>query len=187
MRRITLLAAAMALIAMACSGAETETFSPDPEEDLIAAMSAQAMEDPDRPYDDDAVSCISQGIVDEFGVDGLAELGVTAQYPELQGSSVFATPETARRAVDVGMSCIDMSAAITSFLPKDVGLLEESVQCLAEQMQNDQFSDLFASLVVAGGDPADIFTSPAAQLPIAALFLRCLSAEEMFGIADLLN
>jgi hypothetical protein len=61
------------------------------------------------------------------------------------------------------------------------------VQCLAEQMQNDQFSDLFAGLVVAGGDPADIFTSPTAQLPIAALFLRCLSAEEMLGIADLLN
>ena len=46
------------------------------------------------------------------------------------------------------MSCIDMSAAITSFLPKDVGLLEESVQCLAEQMQNDQFRDLFAGLAV---------------------------------------
>jgi hypothetical protein len=187
MRRITILAAAAALVFIACSGeTETETFASTPQADLVEAITANALANPDRPFDDEAAACIAQGIVDEFGVDGLAELGVTPETPDLQGGRVFAIPD-ARRAVDVGMACIDVSAAIVSFLPAEVSLLEDTVQCVAGQFQTDTFRDLFADLLVAGAEPADILSSAEAQVPIAALLFRCLSADEILRIGDLLN
>lgn len=186
MRRITFLAMPLALVAVACSNGETETFSSDPQEDLVQAITAEAMERPDRPIDDEATACVVQEIVDEFGVDGLAELGVTPETPDLEGGRVFATPDAGRRVVDAGMACIDVSEAIVSFLPKDVDLLDDTVECVANQLQTDTFRDLFADLVVSGAQPEDILSSPGAQLPIASLLLLCVSPEEILKLGDLL-
>lgn len=187
MRRIIFLAATAALVAIACSGeTETETFASSPQEDLVEAITTNALANPDRRFDDETAACIAEGVVDEFGVDGLAELGVTPESPDLRGGRVFALPD-ARRAVDVGMTCIDVSEAIVSFLPAGVSLLEDTVQCVADQFQTDTFRDLFANLLVAGGDPADILSSAEAEVPIAALLFRCLSADEILRIGDLLN
>ncbi len=104
MRTIAILAVA-ALIGTACSGdTETETFASNPtetvasdaEQDLVEAITGNAQANPDRRFDDEAVACIAQQIVDEFGVDGLAELGVTLENPDLEGGSVFATPDAYR-------------------------------------------------------------------------------------------
>jgi len=84
---------------------------------LIAVVAAlgKALENPDRNFDDEAAACLARSIVDEFGVDGLAGLGVTADNPDLRGGSVFGTPDNGRRVVDLGMECIDVSEAIVSF------------------------------------------------------------------------
>lgn len=196
MRRIAFLAMALALPAVGCSGeVETETFASvqtettasDAAADLVEAITAAVIANPDRRLDDGAAACISHEIVDEFGVDGLAELGVTAESPDLAGGSVFATAEAGRRVVDIGMQCIDVPAAIGSFLPAGVSLLDGTVECVADQLQTDTFRDLFADLVVAGDEPADILSSAAAQLPVAALLVSCLSAEEILELGDLLN
>jgi hypothetical protein len=187
MRRITFIALALPLIAVACSGnGETETFSSDPQEELVDAITASNMPNPDRRLDEQTAACVFQGIVDEFGVDGLAELGVTADNPDLEGGRVFATPDAGRRVVDAAMACIDVSAAIVSFLPKGVELLDDTVQCVADQLQTDTFRDLFADLVASGAPPEDILTSAGAQLPIASLLLRCVSPEEILELGDLL-
>ena len=195
MRAIAILAAA-ALIGTACSGqTETETFASnstetaasDAEQDLVEAITGNVLANPDRRFHDGAVACIAQQIVDEFGVDGLAELGVTLDDPDLEGGSVFATPDAGRRVVDIGMQCIDVPAAIVSFLPTDTNLLEETVECLADQLQTDAFRDLFADLVVAGDDPADILDQAAAQLPIASLLVSCLTPAQILEFGDLLN
>ena len=195
MRTISILAVA-ALIGAACSGtAETETFASSPtetvasgaEQDLVEAITDNAIADPDRRFDDAAAACIAQQIVDEFGVDGLAELGVTPEDPDLGAGSVFATPDASRQVVDIAMQCIDVPAAIVSFLPTDVILLDETVDCLADQLQTDAFRDLFADLIVVGDDPADILDYSAAQLPIAALLVSCLTPEQILEFGDLLN
>mgnify|MGYP001827457022 CR=1 FL=1 len=195
MRTIAILAAA-ALVATACSGqTETETFASNPtatvasdaEDDLVEAITGNALANPDRRFDDGAIACIAQRIVDEFGVDELAELGVTLENPDLEGGSVFATPEAGRRVVDIGMDCIDVRAALVSFLPTDVSLLEETVECVADQLQTDTFRDLFADLVVAGADPADIVDHAAAQLPITSLLVSCLTPAQILEFGDLLN
>jgi hypothetical protein len=186
MRRITLLAAAAALVVTGCNG-ETETFSSDPKEDLVAAITSNASANPDRPLDDEDAACIIQEIVDDFGVEGLAELGVTAENPDLQGGRVFATPDAARRVVDSGMACIDMAEAFNAFLPDEVTLLDDTVECVVDRLQSDTFRDLFAGLFVEGAEPADIMEMAAAQLPIGSLFVSCLSADEILRLGDILN
>lgn len=195
LRTIAILAAA-ALIGTACSGqTETETFASNPaenvasdtEQDLVEAITGNVLANPDRRFDDGAAACIAQEIVDQFGVDGLAELGVTLENPDLEGGSVFATPDAGRRVVDIGMQCIDLPAAIVPFVPTDASLLDETVECVADQLQTDAFRDLFADLVIAGAEPADILSDPAAQLPIASLLVSCLTPEQILEFRDLLN
>jgi len=85
------------------------------------------------------------------------------------------------------MACVDLPAAINTFLPTGVDLLEETVQCVAEQFQSETFRDLFAGLLAEGGEPADILSYPDAQFSIGALFLRCLSPDEILRMGELLN
>ncbi|MDJ0924984.1 MAG: hypothetical protein QNJ77_10515 [Acidimicrobiia bacterium] len=186
MRRVALLVVVAALVAAACSGEkETETFGTTPEDGLVDAMSTDLSTN--SAFDDEVADCIGRGLVDEFGADGLAELGVTPEDPDLQGGMVFGDPGAARPAVDVLMGCIDIPDAIVTNLLPDMNLLEDSVQCLADQLQSDVFRDLFAELIEGGVQPLDILTHPDAQLSIGTLFLTCLSVEEMLRITDLLN
>ena len=75
MRRVTLLAVLAAFVAVACNGEpETETFGSVPETDLVDAISDNVSDDPDRRFDNVTTDCLIQGIVDEFGEDGLADL-----------------------------------------------------------------------------------------------------------------
>lgn len=196
MRRILFFATAVALVVVACGGeAETETFASTPTEtvasgsqnDLIEAITANALANPDRRIDDDAVACVARGVVDDFGEDGLAALGVTAESPDLAGGGVFATPDAARRVVDIGMQCIDIPGAIAAFLPEGVNLLDNTVGCVADQLRTETFRDLFAELVVVGAEPADILGDADAQIPIATLLASCLSPEEILQLGDLLN
>ena len=194
MRRVILLAVAAALIAAACSGdVATETFSTPadigdstPDTDLADAIRGNAAANPDRRFDDETTECLIVGLVEEFGEDGLAELGVTPDNPDLRDGAVFAAPESARRAVDVGMECVDVADALVSYLPPDISLLEDSITCVAEQFQTDTFRDLFAELIASGGEPADLFSYGAAQISIGTLLLTCLSPEELLRVNELL-
>jgi hypothetical protein len=187
MRRVILVLVVTGLLSPACGGdPETETFAFTPEPDLSDAIRNNTSADPDNRFSDGETDCLVDGIIDEFGEDELAELGVTADNPDLEGGAVFTTPETARRAVDVAMECIDMGDAITSYLPTDTSLLESSVDCVADQLQTEPFRDLFAEVIAAGGEPTDILSDGGAQLSIGALLLTCLSPEELLRINELL-
>lgn len=187
MRRVILVLVVAGLLSPACGGdPETETFASTPEPDLSEAIRSNTATDPDNQFSDEETDCIVDGIVDEFGEDGLAELGVTPDNPDLEGGAVFTTPETARRAVDVAMECIDIANTITANLPADTNLLESSVDCVADQLQTDPFRDLFAEVIAAGGEPTDILSDGGAQLSIGALLLTCLSPEELLRVNELL-
>jgi hypothetical protein len=183
-----MVASVVALSLAACSNdPETETFASPTEEGLVQAIAESNSATLDGRFGEGSTDCISQGIVDEFGLDGLAELGVTEETPDLQGGSVFAAPEAARQVVDVTMECVDLGARLVSSLPKDVSLLNESVECVVDQLESETFRNLFADLVAAGGEPADIMTQAAAQLPMASLLLTCLSPEEFLQVGDFLD
>jgi len=186
MRRFTLIAVVAALVVASCGG-EASTSDPEPDDELAEAITGKALENPDRNFDDEAAACLARSIVDEFGVDGLAGLGVTADNPDLMGGSVFGTPDNGRRVVDLGMECIDVSEAIVSFLPHGVTLLEESVECVADGLQTDTFRDLLAAIVIAGAEPSDILDNAAAQVPMGILLFSCLDAGEILRIGDLLD
>jgi hypothetical protein len=188
MRRITLLVLVAALVATACnSGDELAESATSPEEELVAAIADAAVANPDLNFDDETAACVSRGIVDEFGIDELAELGVTQDNPGLEGGKSLGTPENGRRAVDVGMQCISLSEAIISFLPAGLSLLEDSVNCLAAGLGADNFRNILAAIIVAGGEPADILDNAATQIPLGLLLLGCLSPEEYLKIGELLN
>ena len=187
MRRAILVAVVTVLLAPACSGeVETETFGSVPEPDLVDAIRANAASDPDRRFDDATTDCLIQGIVDEFGEDGLAELGVTPENPDLDAGVFVARPDAARRAVNVGMECIDIAGAIGSNLPIGIELLEDSVDCVAGQLETEAFRGFFAELLAAGAEPADILDYADAQLSIGALLLTCLNPEELLDVNELL-
>ncbi|MDJ0924516.1 MAG: hypothetical protein QNJ77_08145 [Acidimicrobiia bacterium] len=187
MRRIVIVAFVVALSAIACSTAGTETFAVTSEEGLVQAIADSNSDTLVSRFGEGSTACISQGIVDEFGIEGLAELGVTEETPDLQGGSVFFAPEAARQVVDVTIECIDLAAQLVSSLPKNVTLLNESLECVVDQLESETFRNLFADLVAAGGEPADIVTQVAAQLPMATLLLTCLSPEEILRVGDFLD
>lgn len=188
MRRVVIVASVVALTVVACSNEPgTETFASPTEEDLAEAITNSNSATLDSRFGDGSAACISQGIVDALGMEGLAELGVTEETPDLQGGRVFFAPEAARQVVDVTIDCIDMGAELVSSLPKDVSLLDESVECVVDQLESETFRNLFADLVVAGGDPTDIFTQAAAQLPVATLLITCLTPDEFLRVSGLLD
>jgi hypothetical protein len=188
MRRITLLVVVVALVVTACdSGDDAADSAPDPEEELVEALTASAVANPNLDLDDETAACVTRGIVDEFGVDELAELGVTADTPDLGGGKALETPENGRRVVDVGMQCISLPEAIISFLPAGLDLLEDSVNCLAAGLEADNFRNILAAIIVAGGQPADILDNATTQIPLGLLVLGCLSPEEYLKIGEFLN
>ena len=187
MRRIVMVASVLALSVVACSSEpETETFASTPAEDLVQAITDSNSSTLDSRFGDGTGACISQGIVDTFGVERLADLGVTEESPDLQSGTVFSTPEAARQVVDVTMDCMDLAAQLAASLPTDVSLLDESLECIADELESETFRNLFAQLVVEGGEPADIVNQAGAELPIASL-VTCLSPVELLQFGDLLT
>jgi hypothetical protein len=186
-RRIVIIVSVVAVSLVACSTAGTETFASTSEEDLAQAITDRNTDALDSRFGEGSTPCIARGIVDEFGVEGLEELGVTEETPDLEGGRVFSAPEAARQVVDITIDCVDLAAELVASLPEDASLLTESVECIVEQLESESFRNLFADLVSAGGEPADIVTQAAAQLPLATLLITCLSPDELLRFGDLLD
>ena len=185
MRSITRLAVVVALVVAACDGGGG-LVQPDPRQELVDGINAQILANPDRSYDDAAARCLGEGIVDEFGVEGLAELGVTPDDPDLRGGGVFATQRNGRRVIDVGMECISVTDAIASFLPAGISLLDSSIRCVAEELQGETFRDLFAAIIVTGEAPTSVLDDSEARIPLGGLIAACLTGEEIANVGDLL-
>lgn len=183
MRRLVLWLMALCLVASGCGGDDNDESSD--EQVLAAAISDQGNSNPDVPLDSGTTSCLAEGVVAEFGVDELAELGVTPADPNLDLGQVFATRQQAERAFAVAINCLEFDQEMMAFLPDGLEIAEESVSCLADGLSSDTFRDLYVSLVLGDDKTSRIIDDPAGQLSIGQLLAQCLGADELLQLAQL--
>jgi len=183
MRRSVLLLAALALVASGCGGGEDDESSN--EQVLVAAISQQGAANPDNPLDRATTTCLAEGVVSEFGVDELAELGVNSDNPNLDLGRVFVTRQQAERAFDMAFDCLEFDQEMLEFLPEGLEIAEQSISCLAGGLNSDTFRDLFVSVVLDNDGDARVIDSPAGRLSIGLLLAECLNADELSQVTQL--
>lgn len=181
MRRLILVLLTLTLVATGCGGGDNDESS----DELAAAISQQGVDNPDNPLDGETTTCLAEGVVAEFGVEELAELGVTADDPSLDLGRVFVTRQQAERAFDMAVDCLEFDQEMLGFLPEGLEIAEESVSCLAAGLTSDTFRELYVSLVLGGDDDARIIDDPAGQLSIGQLLAECLGAAELLQLGQL--
>jgi hypothetical protein len=177
MRVFVLLVLGLVLVAGACGSGDNEDSSD--ERALAAAISEHGAANPDLPLGRDTTTCLAEGLVAEFGVAQLEDLGVTADRPSIDLGRVFTTPEQAERAFDMAMDCLEFDREMLEFLPETLEIAEESVRCLADGLDSDVFRDLYVSFAMGGEESSRIIDDPAGQASIGRLLVQCLDADEL--------
>ena len=177
MRRFVLLLAGLALVTSSCGSGDNDSASG--EQALAEAISEQGAANPDNPLNRDTTTCLADGLVEEFGVAELEELGVTADNPSVDLGRVFATSQQAERAFDMAMDCLEFDREMLAFLPEALEIAEESANCLADGLNSEVFRDLYVSFVLDGDESSRIIDDPAGQASIGRLLVECLNAAAL--------
>ncbi|MEE8332134.1 MAG: hypothetical protein V3R84_10225, partial [Acidimicrobiia bacterium] len=113
MTRFTTLLAVLALVAFACgdSGEGSGGGFSAGEQALSDAIRDSILEDPDpdTPFGTEEATCVGDGVVNAFGVQGLLEFGITIENPDPGDSFDGATDEQIDKMIDVTLDCVDFA------------------------------------------------------------------------------
>lgn len=183
MQRTAALLITSTLIAAACGGGQSDEASG--EEALAAAIRDQALVNPDNPLDRETTTCLADGVVAEFGVEKLAELGVTVENPNVDLGRIFSTRDQAERTFNLAFDCIEFDSSLLSFLPEGLEIANDSLRCLGDGLNTDTFRDFYVSFVLGENNNDRVIDDPAAQVSIGQLVLGCLNAEELLRFTQL--
>ena len=183
MSRFTALVAVLALLAFACGdtgGGGGEGFSAD-EQALSDAIRDAILEDPDpdSPFGTEEATCVGDGAIKEFGLEGLLELGITVDNADPGDAFDGATDEQVEKVVDVTLGCVDFTKAFVDAAAGDIS--QESAECLGDGLED---GGLLRPLVKAGftDEEFDITDDPESAAAFFELILGCLSAEELVSL-----
>lgn len=185
MTRFTTLLAVLALVAFACgdSGNGGSGGFSAGEQALSDAIRDSILEDPDpdTPFGTEEATCVGDGAVNAFGVEGLLELGITTANPDPGDAFDGATDEQVDKVIDVTLGCVDFAAAFVEAAAGDIS--QESAQCLGDGLEEE---GLLRPLVKAGftDEEFDITDDPDSGAKFFELIVGCLSAEELVSLSD---
>ncbi len=185
MTRISTLLAVLALVAFACgdSGEGSGSGFSAGEQVLSDAIRDSILEDPDpdTPFGTEEATCVGDGAVNAFGVEGLLELGITTENPDPGDAFDGATDEQVDKVIDVTLDCVDFAAAFVDAAAGDIS--QESAQCLGDGLEEE---GLLRPLVKAGfqDEEFDITDDPESGAKFFELIVDCLSAEELVSLSE---
>ena len=181
MRRIAAVVAVLAIIAVACGDSGGGSGFSNAEQALSDAIRDSILEDPDpdSPFGEAEATCVGDNAVREFGVDGLLELGITVDNADPGDAFDGATDEQVDGVIDVTLECVDFADVFVEAAAGDIS--QESAQCLGDGLERE---NLIRPLVRAGFDDSEFGDDPDTAQAFFALFVDCLSAEELAGLAD---
>ncbi len=180
-RRLFLLAIVMALVAAACSSADSGggSVSLDATDQKLADAIARTIQDdtdPSGAFGSEAATCFGNSIVAEIGTSRLAELGLDLDAVEAgtSPSDVELSDGDIDAMVSVMTKCIDFRSVFVQEF-KDSGISDEGVTCIA-----DGLDDNFIESMARGGLTNDSFEDdPAIADKMLSLVMGCLSVDDL--------
>jgi hypothetical protein len=184
MKRVVIVMLAAVLLVAGCgddgglAGEEQELV------DAIVDMSMQDA-DPTNPFSEaEAARCYAEMLVSEFGVERLAELGVTPDTIPEDSEAMFAlmTDEEVQVLVDVGLECIDFESLMVDQMIAS-GLSQESAECYVAELAK---TDAFERLMSGSMEQGEAYR-PEQDPELLPLMMEaasgCLTAEEMASLS----
>ena len=108
---------------------------------LAQAIAADIREDEEMPLSEEDAQCIGAGIVDGVGEDRLAELGITTESLEAEGSIELSefdlTDDEVDAVVDTFQECTDVRALLAEALSADGTMSAEDAECVVGELPDD--------------------------------------------------
>lgn len=140
--------------------------------------------DPSNPFADrTSALCFTETVVAEIGLDALVEAGLTVENFDDPNFELLDEDHLDAFA-DAALGCVDLSAVFTEPF-EQAGIGSESIQCLADEMEQ---SGLLKTAFIAGmsGDESlDPSSNPETMEQLLAIMLDCFSAEDLLKLGDL--
>ena len=163
----------------------TDDTAPLSEEEFADALVQViiADESPENPLQDpDDAQCMVDGLMDEFGMDRLVELGITPDAEDvldLTQTGADMTDEEREAFLDIYFSCVDAVASMAGILTQ-TGFPPEDAECLANTLGED-----FVRLIVGAelsGEAFDPLADPAAAAGFETVVAACVSDPAQFMV-----
>ncbi len=180
MKRLIYLVLAVMLVAVACGDDAEDEFA----DDLVTAILAdESLENPLQDPDD--AQCMVDGLMDEYGMDRLTELGVTPDAEDLMDLTTTGagmTDDERDTFTGVYLSCLDAVAFMGEMLA-DGGFPEADAQCMATTLGED-----FVGMTVSAqlsGETFNPLDDPEAAAGFQQVVATCVSDPAQF-MADVM-
>ena len=123
-------------------------------DDYVVELADEMEADPEFPLDREQATCFAETIVDEIGVDALEEAGV--EPADLaSGGEDRATRELIeehRDEIATGLAGCDLSAALGPMLESELGASAESLACVLDSIDEEEFADLLVGAALGEED-----------------------------------
>jgi len=182
MRRIIGLVASLVLVVTACGDDSGNALSDD-EQAVADAVVEFILADEDfstRPLSEDEGRCLAESTVQRIGVEGLAEIGITADSVPDDNPFEGASGDKVDAFLDAYFDCLDLAELFASELAADGTLSEDSVGCLADELsEGDLLREMLRSSIVGEefDDDAELMRG------FLEIMVACLSPEELVDLA----
>ncbi len=178
-KRIVLLVAVVALVAAACSSADSgggDSLS-GADAELADAITQAMMEDadPTSPFGEEEAACFGTSIVSEMGSARLIELGLDIDAVEsgTSPSDVDLTEADIDAMVKVMTTCVDFREVVVQEFD-GIGISDEGIACIKDGMSDDLMSEM--ARAAFDDEAAD---NSAATDEMFGVIMGCLSTEDL--------
>ena len=133
-----------------------------------------------RPLTEDEARCLAETTVRQIGVEGLAEIGVTADSVPEENPFEGASDDKVDAFVEAYFECLDVAEIFAAEFEEQGALSPDSVSCLAEELGRGDLLRGMLRSSIAGGEFGD---DPELLAQFIDLLVECLSAEEFAELA----
>jgi len=160
------------------TGSESEGDLSDEERAYVDAAVDGYDAERDAPMTEDDARCMATSMVQGIGVDRLEEMGITPESFSEDGDlpEGALTEADAEAMVSEIAGCIDLQELFLAGFTEDESLSPETVECLADQFDEDLVTRLMVVLLSQGEDALSEGSGPGAELMEA--YLACPGALE---------
>jgi hypothetical protein len=133
-----------------------------------------------RPITTTEAECLAEGTIRKAGVDGLAEIGITADSIPEDNPFENAPDMQVDAYVDTFFECLDIAELFAAEMGQDGAFDSDSLSCLAEEFgQGDFLRQLMRTTIVG----EDFESNPELMTQLFEVLLACLSAEDFADLA----
>jgi len=134
-----------------------------------------------NPFGVEEATCIGNRAVDEIGLEGLLEIGITVENANPDDAFADASDEQLDRVIDVTLDCIDFRQLLVDTFLADGEISEDSANCLGDALDRPE---ILRPMAFAGFRGTDFGEEPEVLELVFGAIVECLSGEELALLGD---